>query len=141
MNSETNETISKCSMCEDVQAKNLKPPLQRSKSPMFEKRLKVEKQSTCSLSRRKSTSSWLTIIPTSWKSRTKRHNLTNNHYYTTESIGSERLASRRTKTLMPTASKYLRQRFVKSVQDLIKLERQKAKGFHGHAAEPLPPRS
>ena len=58
-----------------------------------------------------------------------------------ETIGSspaQRLMSRRTKTLMPTASTLLRPQVVSGVEKKIELKRQKAKSYHDRSAQPLP---
>ena len=58
-----------------------------------------------------------------------------------ETIGSspaQRLVSRRTKTLMPTASTLLRPHVVEGVEKKIELRRQKAKSYHDRTAHPLP---
>ena len=59
----------------------------------------------------------------------------------TEAVGSspaQRLMSRRTKTLMPTASTLLRPRVVQGVESQIESKRQKAKLYHDKTAKPLP---
>jgi len=59
-----------------------------------------------------------------------------------ETIGSspaQRLMSRRTKTLMPTASALLRPQVVEGVENKIELKRQKAKSYFDRTAHPLPP--
>ena len=58
-----------------------------------------------------------------------------------ETIGSspaQRLMSRRTKTLMPTASTLLRPQVVEGVEKKIELKRQKAKSYYDRSAHPLP---
>ena len=58
-----------------------------------------------------------------------------------ETIGSspaQRLMSRRTKTLMPTASTLLRPHVVEGVEKKIELKRQKAKSYNNRTAHPLP---
>ena len=59
-----------------------------------------------------------------------------------EGIGSspaQRLMSRRTKTLVPTASTLLQPRVVEGVKEKIEVKRQKAKGCHDRKAKTLPP--
>ena len=59
-----------------------------------------------------------------------------------ETIGSspaQRLMSRRTKTLMTTASTLLRPRVVEGGEVQIKLKRQRAKNYHDQTAKLLPP--
>lgn len=58
-----------------------------------------------------------------------------------ETIGSspaQRFMSRRTKTLMPTASTLLRPQVVEGVEKKIELKRQKAKSYYDRPAHPLP---
>ena len=57
---------------------------------------------------------------------------------TIESSPAQRLMSRRTKTLMPTASILLRPQIVEGVEKKIELKRQKAKTYHDRSAQPLP---
>ena len=58
-----------------------------------------------------------------------------------ETIGSrpaQRLMSRRTKALMPTALNLLHPQAVEGVEKKIKLKRQKAKSYYDRSAHPLP---
>ena len=58
-----------------------------------------------------------------------------------ETIGSspaQRLMSRRTKTLIPTASTLFRPQVVEGVKKKIELKRQKAKSYYDRSAHPLP---
>ena len=59
-----------------------------------------------------------------------------------EGIGSspaQRLMSRRTKTLIPTASTLLHPHVVEGVKEKIRQKRQKAKGYHDKTGKALPP--
>ena len=58
-----------------------------------------------------------------------------------ETIGTspaQRLMSRRTKTLIPTASTLLLPQVVEGVEKEIELKRQKAKSYYDRSAHPLP---
>ena len=58
-----------------------------------------------------------------------------------QTIGSspaQRLMSRRTKSLMPTAATLLRPQVVEGVEKKIELKRQKAKSCYDRSAHPLP---